>query len=87
LPLVGANERGHRLCGLSFVGNQWIVVHGLYGLGVARKSLVRQVEHMCVWRNVAQPLENREGEIGRRQLMSETFADQTRQLTLMVQRV
>ncbi len=34
---------------------------------------------MRMWRNVAQAFENRKREIGSRQLMSETFADQPRQ--------
>jgi hypothetical protein len=42
---------------------------------------------MCMWRNVTQAFENRKREIGRRQLMSETFADQPRQVSLMVESV
>src|SRR5271156_1620648 len=82
--LVGPNHRRHSLCGLSFIGNQWIVVHCLDGLGVARKSFVGEVKHTCMWSNVTQPFENCEREIGRRQLMSETLADQPRQRSRVV---
>src|SRR5258708_36707663 len=85
--LVGPNHRGHSLCWLSLMGNQWIVVHCLDCFGVARKSLVGEAKHMCMWRNVTQPFENCEREIGRWQLMSETLADQPRQLSLVVEGV
>ncbi len=85
--LVGPNHGGHSLCWLSFVGNQWIVVHCLDSFGVARKSLVGEVKHMCMWRNVTQPFENCEREIGCRQLMSKTLADQPRQHSLVVEGV
>jgi hypothetical protein len=40
------NHRGHSLCWLSFMGNQWIVVHCLDNFRVARKSLFGEVKHM-----------------------------------------
>src|SRR5216684_1966084 len=85
--LVGPNHRGHSLRWLSFMGNEWVVVHGLDNFGVARKSLVGEVKHMCVWRDMTQPFENCQGKIGRRQFVRETFADQPRQLSLMVESV
>src|SRR5277367_3150609 len=85
--LVGPNHRGHSLCWLSLVGNQWIVVHHLDCFGVARKSLVGKMKHMRMRRDVTQPFENCERKIGRRQLMGETFADQPRQLCRMVESV
>jgi hypothetical protein len=64
--LIGLNQRGHRLCRLRFMSDEWIVVHCLDNFGVARKAFVRQVEHMCVWCDMTQPLENGEGKVGRR---------------------
>jgi hypothetical protein len=69
------------------MGDQWIVVHCLDSFGVARKPLVGEMKGMGMWRNVTQPFENCEREIGRRQLMSETLADQPRQLSLVVEGV
>ena len=38
-------------------------------------------------RKVAEPFENREGEIGRGQLMGEAFADQSSQFGLVIKRI
>ena len=74
--LVGTNHRGHGSCRLSFVGNQRILVHGFHDFRVAREPFVRKVQDVGMRRKVAQPFENREGEIGRGQLECEAFADQ-----------
>ena len=45
------------------------------------------MEDLRVRRDVAQSLENGEGEIGSRQLVREALADQSRQLSLMIERI
>ena len=85
--LIGTNQRGHRSRRLSFVGNERIFVHGFHGFRVTRKPLVRKVEDMGMRREMAQSFENREGEIGRGQVMGEAFADQPSQFSLVIERI
>lgn len=46
-----------------------------------------KVQDVGMPRKVAQPFENREGKIGRGQLMGEAFADQSSHVGLVVKRV
>jgi hypothetical protein len=84
-PPVGADQLGDRLRRLDLVSDQRVVVHRGDDVGIAGKALDRQLEHVGGWREVAQPLEDRERTP--RYLERETFADQARELGLVLERV
>src|SRR5262245_17891209 len=86
-PLVGADHLRQRLRRLRLVGDQRILVHRLHDRRIARELLVFQMQDVRVRGEVAQTLENREREIGRRHFMREALADQSGEVGRVLERV
>src|SRR5271169_5235070 len=86
-PLVRADHRGYGACGLSLVGDERVVVHGLHHLGIAREVLVLEVQHVGVWCEVAYSLDDSECKVRSRHLEGETFANQSSEFGLVLEGV
>src|SRR5437868_15370474 len=85
--LVGANHFRQRLRRLRLVRDKRVVVHELYNLGIAGEQFILEVKDVGVWGEVANAFENRQGKIGRWNLVCKTLADPTSSLSWLFERI
>ena len=85
--LVRAHELRHGLRGLRLVRDQRIGVHHGDRLRIARKVLVLEAQHVRVRKHVTQSFQDGEGDVRRRRLKREAFADEAGEVGLMFEGV
>src|SRR5262245_19646661 len=85
--LVGSDHFCQGLRRLRFVRDQRVGVHPSHNVGISGEVLVLEAQHVRMRRDVAEPLEDGQGEVWRWNLERKALAQEASKLLLMVKSV